>query len=192
MQFVIDASEKVFRVKKGRFCPVVSDPLLAPNGQLYKGAMVIVHPHYSGRAIAKFYDNRGLGRYAAIALRGVGVGVITLISVYITPSPCGGCGQAAAQQRYIDSHKGWLPTSDPYTLIVMDIAELVAERHRVGSSVVVGGGLQTDAAGGSKVHSQLTQKHWGREDLILPSLDEDSSPWSKSKQASRPPTYYKG
>ena len=54
------------------------------------------------------------------------------------------------------------------------------------------GDLQTDAAGGSKVHSLLIQKHWGREDLILPSLDEDSPPWSKSKQAPRPPAYYKG
>ena len=73
----------------------------------------------------------------------------------------------------------------------MDIADLVAERHRAGSSVVVGGDLQTDATDGSS-HSQLVQSHWGREDLSLPTLGEDSSPWSKSKQKAHPPTYYKG
>ena len=67
-KFVIGASEKVFRAKKGRLCAVVSDPP-APNGQLYGGAMVTVHPYYSGRAVAKFYDNRGLGRCAATTLR---------------------------------------------------------------------------------------------------------------------------
>ena len=43
----------------------------------------------------------------------------------------------------------------------MDVAELVVERHRAGSTVVVGGDLQTDVADGSRVHSQLIQKHWG-------------------------------
>ena len=33
------------------------------------------------------------------------------------------------------------------------------------------------------MHSQLIQKQWCREELILPSLDEDSSPWLKKKQA---------
>ena len=42
------------------------------------------------------------------------------------------------------------------------------------------------------MHSQLIQKQWCREELILPSLDEDSSPWTRSKQAPRPPIYYKG
>ena len=32
-RFVIEAAEKVFRVKKGRFCAVVSDPLATQNGQ---------------------------------------------------------------------------------------------------------------------------------------------------------------
>ena len=137
--FAIDAAEKIFRVKPGRFCAVVADPLPAPNGQLYGGAMVMIHPHYSGRVVAKIYDTRGLGRYAAITLRGKNGSLITFISVYLTPSPGGDCGQAAAQQRYIDRHQGGLPTSDPYTLAVMDIADLVAERHRAGSSVVVGG-----------------------------------------------------
>ena len=68
-QFVIGASEKVSRTKKDRFCAVISDPHSTPNGKLYEGAMVIVHPHYSGRAVAKFYENCGLGSYAAIALR---------------------------------------------------------------------------------------------------------------------------
>ena len=102
--------------------------------------MVVIHPHYSGRAVAKFCDNRGLGRYAAITLRGKKGTLITFISVYLTPSLSGECGQAAAQQRYIDRHKGGLPTSDPYALVVMDIAELVAERHRAGSTVVTSGG----------------------------------------------------
>ena len=56
----------------------------------------------------------------------------------------------------------------------------------------MGWGVQTDAADGSKMQSQLTRKHWGWEDLIRPSLDGDTSHWSKSKQASRPPAYYKG
>ena len=103
--------------------------------------MVAVHPHYSGWAVAKFYDNRGLGRYAAVTLRGKNGALITSVSVYLIPSLSGECGQAAAQQRYICRHKGGLPTSNPYILAVMDIAELVAERHRAGSTVVVGGGL---------------------------------------------------
>ena len=110
--------------------------------------MVLVHPHNSGRVTAKFYDNRDLGRYAAITLRGEKGTLVTFISVYLTPSPSGECGQEARQQRYIDRHKGGLPASNPYTLTVMDIAELVAERHRAGSTVVFGGGLQTDVADG--------------------------------------------
>ena len=69
-RFVIEAAEKVFRSKNDRFCAVVPDPLAAPNGKLYGGAMIMVHPHYSGRVVAKLYDNRGLGRYAAIARKG--------------------------------------------------------------------------------------------------------------------------
>ena len=66
-----------------------------------------------------------------------GGGLITFISVYLAPSLSGECGQVAAQQRYIDRHKGGLPTPDPYALAVMDIAELVTELHRVESPVVV-------------------------------------------------------
>ena len=62
---------------------------------------------------------------------------------------------------------------DPYTLTVLDVEELVAERHRAGSAVVVGSGLQTDVASSSRKKSQLIQKHWGHEDLLLPSTDED-------------------
>ena len=61
------------------------------------------------------------------------------MDVYLTPSPSGECDQEAAQQRYIYHHKGGLPKSNSYTLAVMDIAELVAERHRAGSTVVVRG-----------------------------------------------------
>ena len=134
---------------------MVSDPLRAPNGRLYGETMVVVHRHYSGRAVAKLYDNRGLGRYAAITLRGGEWTLITVISVYLTPSLSGECGQAAPQQRYIDRHKRGLPTSDPYTLAIMNIAGLVTERHRAGSSVVVGDDLQTGAVDGSNMHSQL-------------------------------------
>ena len=89
-KFVIDAAEKVFRVaKEGRFCAAVSDPLAAPNGQLYGGAMVTVHPHYSRRAVANVYDNRGLG-WGRSNYSQVGKGtLITYISVYLTPSPRG-------------------------------------------------------------------------------------------------------
>ena len=43
--------------------------------------MVIIHPHYSGGAVAKFYDNRSLGRYTAITLRGEKGTMITFTSV---------------------------------------------------------------------------------------------------------------
>ena len=99
---------------------MVSDHLDAPNGQRYGGAIVPVQSHYSGRATAKFYDNRGLGRYAAITLRGGKGTLITFISVYLTPLPSGECDQEATQQWYIDRHKGGLPISNPYTLSVMD------------------------------------------------------------------------
>ena len=58
--------------KKERFCAVILDLLRVLNGQLYGGAMIVVNHHYSGRAVAKFYDNRGLGRYVAITLKGEG------------------------------------------------------------------------------------------------------------------------
>ena len=91
--------------------------------------------------VAKFNDDRGLGKYAAITLRGGNGALITFISVYLTPALSGERGKAAAQQRYIGRHKGGLPPRDPYGPVVMNIAELVAERHRVGSAVVVGGDL---------------------------------------------------
>ena len=43
-KFVIDVSENFFRTKKGRFCAVISEPHHSPNGRLYGGAMVVVHP----------------------------------------------------------------------------------------------------------------------------------------------------
>ena len=49
--------------------PRIQTPYRPPGGRLYGGAMVLVHPHYTGRAVARFSDNRGLGRYAAITLR---------------------------------------------------------------------------------------------------------------------------
>ena len=64
----------------------------------------MVHPQYSGRAVTKFYANRGLDRYAAITLKGKRT-LITFISVYIAPSPSGECDQVATHQRYIDCHK---------------------------------------------------------------------------------------
>ena len=73
----------------------------------------------------------------------------------------------------------------------MDVAELVAERHRAGSAVV-GGDLQTDVADGPRAHAQIIQKHWGHEGLPLPTTDEESSPWTNKKQPAHPPTYYKG
>ena len=48
--------------------------------------MVIVHPHYYGRVVARFTDTRGLGRYAAVTLRGKNGVLVTFISVYITPA----------------------------------------------------------------------------------------------------------
>ena len=76
--------------------------------------------------------------------------------------------------------------------IKINTAELVFERHKAGSAIVLGGDLQTDVADGSKAQSQLIQKHWGRENLVLPSLDGDSRPWAHDPQAKRPPMYYKG
>ena len=118
--------------------------------------------------------------------------LITFVSVYLTPALSGECGQAAAQQRYINNHKGELPTRGSYGLAVRDVTELVAKRHRAGSAVVLGGDLQTDVADGSKAQSQRIRKYRGRENRILPSLDEDARPWTQGRQAKRPPTYYKG
>ena len=76
--------------------------------RLYGGTIVLVHPHYAGRVVARFSDNHGLGRYVATTLwEG---DLVTFISMYLTPSVSGGNGQSAAQQRYIDNHKGRLPT----------------------------------------------------------------------------------
>ncbi len=190
-RFLLDASQKVFRAKK-RCCAASSDPAPGLDGRMYGGALVMVHPHYTGRIVARFSDNRGLGRYAALTLRGKNGTLMTFISVYLTPALSGENGQAAAQQRYIDNHPGTLSTHDPYELAVRDIAELVSDRHRAGSTVVLGGDLQTDVADGSKARSQLIQKYWGRKNLILPSLDMESQPWAHGPQATRPPTYYEG
>ena len=130
--------KKIFRGER-RYCAAFSDPLQAPDGRLYRGAKVLVHPHYTGRVVARFSDNHGPGRYAAITLRGKNGALITFISVYLTSSISGENGQAAAQQRYIGNHKGGLLTRGPYGLAVLDVAELVAERHRADSAVVVGG-----------------------------------------------------
>ena len=139
-RFLLDASQKVFRAKK-RCCAASSDPAPGLDGRMYGGALVMVHPHYTGRIVARFSDNRGLGRYAALTLRGKNGTLMTFISVYLTPALSGENGQAAAQQRYIDNHPGTLPTQDPYELAVRDIAELVSDRHRAGSAVVLGGGI---------------------------------------------------
>ena len=147
----MDASLKMFRGGR-RYCAAYSGPLQASDGRVYGGAMVLVHPQYTGWVVARFSVNRGIGRYAAITLRGKNGTLITFISVYLTPSNSGENGRAAAQHRCIDNHGG-LPTQDPYTLAVMNVAELVAEKHRAGSAVVVGGDLQTDVADGSRAHS---------------------------------------
>lgn len=141
----------------------------------------MIHSHYTGRVVAKLYDNCGLGRYAGITLRGKTGALVTFISACLTPALSGESGQAAAQHRYIDCHKSGLPACELHALAVMGIAELVVERDRAGPAAIVGGDLQTDVLGGSKVHSQLIQKQWGREDLVLSPLDEDASPWTHWK-----------
>ena len=65
--FLVGASHK--NPGGHRYCAAYLDPLQAPDGRLYRGAMVLAHPHYTGRIVARLSDNRGLGRYAAITLR---------------------------------------------------------------------------------------------------------------------------
>ncbi len=103
--------------------------------------MIIVHPHYYGRVVARFTDTRGLGRYVAITIKGKNGVLVTFISVYLTPAPGGESGQEAAQRRYIASHTGPLAAREPYALATCDIAELIEERHRAGSVVIMGGDL---------------------------------------------------
>ena len=118
--------------------------------------------HYYGRVVSRFTDARGLGRYAAITIGGENGVLATFISVYLTPAPGGESGQEPAQRRYIARHTGKLVAREPHALAVCGVAELVAERHRVGSVVILGGwGVQTDITDGSKVKSQLLQPHWG-------------------------------
>ena len=66
--FLMGASQNNFRDGR-RYCAAFSDPFQAPNGWLYGGTIVLVHPHYTGRGVARFSDNRGLGCYAAITPR---------------------------------------------------------------------------------------------------------------------------
>jgi hypothetical protein len=136
--FIQNASRKVFR-SEGRPCAVVSESPVALNMRRYGGAMVIVHPHYYGRVVARFTDARGPGRYAAVTLRGKNGVLITFIAVYLTPAPGGESGQDAAQRRYIARHTGKLAAREPYALAVLDLAELIEERHRAGSMIVLGG-----------------------------------------------------
>ena len=119
--------------------------------------MVIVHPHYYGRVVARFTGVRGLGKYAAVTLKGGNGVLITFNSVYLTPVPGGELGQAAAQSSYTACHAGKLAAREPYALAVCDATDLIAERHRAGSMVVIGGGTQTDITGDSRPNSKLLQ-----------------------------------
>ena len=174
--FIQNASRKIFRSEVRR-CAVGSESPVAPNMRRYGGAMVMVHPHHYGRVVARFTDARGLGRYAAVTLRGKNGVLITFNAVHLTPAPGGESGQEAAQRRYIARHTGKLAAREPYALAVRDLAELIEERHRAGSVIVMGGDLQTDISDGSGPQSQLLQRYWGGADMILPSTTPGSTPW---------------
>ena len=60
--FLLGASQKVFRGKK-RYSAAFSDPSRNPpwaQMEVCTGAMILVHPHYTGRVVARFGDNRGI------------------------------------------------------------------------------------------------------------------------------------
>ena len=113
--------------------------------------------------------------------------LVTFIFVYLTAAPGGESGQAAAQRRYIARYTGKLAAREPYTLAVHDAAELVAERHRAGSMVVLGGELQTDITDRLRLSSQLLQRHWGGANMVLPT-EPRANPWTlgRKRPASQP------
>ena len=183
--FIQHASKKVFH-SEGRPCAFLSASPQAPNMRRYGGVMIIVHPHYYDRVVARFTDTRGLSRYTAISIKGKNRALVTFISVYLTPAPGGESGQEAAQRRYITRHTGPLAGREPCALAVCDIAKLVAERHRAGSVVGLGGDLQTDITDGSREKSQLLQHHGGGANLVLPTGQLGATPCNPGPQVTRP------
>ena len=188
--FFTSTAQKTFR-SQGGYYAVVSESPVAPNRQRHGGAMVMVRTYDYKRVVDRFTDARGPGQYAAATLRGNNGVLITFISVYLTPTPGGESCQAAEQSRYIASHKGKFPAREPYALAVCDVVELVTERHRAGSVVVLGGDLQMGITDSSRPSSQLLQWHW-EERVCPPSTEAGATPWNPGAQAVRAPAHYKG
>ena len=178
-----NAGQKAFR-PQGRYCAVVSESPSARMDSATEGqSMVVVHPHHYGRVVDMFTDTRGPGRYVAVTLRGKNGVLITSMSVYPTPTPPRlKLGRQTAlksvifliQLNNVPHHRTGrrvgpggrtgsvhcppqreLPAREPCAQAVCDVAELVAERHRTGSVVVLGGDLQVDITDSYRPSFQL-------------------------------------